>query len=85
MMFHIFTVVWFHFSSEIRNNKVIGSCLFILGDITYLLKIVIESMLWLDDLSNPGSLASQQLSKKLQQAVCIKRLLVQKMFAINSD
>lgn len=42
-------------------------------------------MLWLDDLSNPGSLASQQLSKKLQQAVCIKGPLVQEIFAINID
>ena len=77
-----FTCIWSRFSNEIGSNRVTGSCLFILGDITYLLKIVIESMLWLDDLSNPGSLASQQLSKKLQQAVCIKLLLVQKMFPI---
>lgn len=70
---------------KVGAKKVIASCLSCLGDITYLLKITIESMLWLDDLSNPGSLASQQLSKKLQQAVCIKGLLVKEILAINID
>lgn len=42
------------------------------GDITYNLKLEVESMVWLDDMSNPGSLASQQLSAKFQKAVCRK-------------
>lgn len=42
------------------------------GDITFRFKLIVESMVWLDDLSNPGSLASQQLSKKFEQAVCIR-------------
>lgn len=48
------------------------SWLLLSGDITYNLKLEVESMVWLDDMSNPGSLASQQLSAKFQKAVCRK-------------
>ena len=42
---------------------------FFTGDITYIFELIVESMVWLDDFSNKGSLAYQQLAAKFQKAV----------------
>lgn len=39
------------------------------GDITFLFELTVESMVWLDDFSNQGSLAYQQLAAKFQKSV----------------
>ena len=64
-----FTQIHVRYRNTIEKHILIGSWLFLSGDITYNLKLEVESMVWLDDLSNPGSLASQQLSAKFQKAV----------------
>lgn len=45
------------------------------GDITFIVEFVVESMVWLNDFSNSGSLAYQQLSAKFQKAVGRKFLI----------
>lgn len=45
------------------------------GDITFIVEFVVESMVWLNDFSNSGSLAYQQLSAKFQKAVGKKFLI----------
>jgi len=47
------------------------------GDITYIVDLVVESMVWLDDFSNSGSLAYQQLAAKFQKAVSYSYIQLQ--------